>query len=301
MRPLLIIIIVAFLTSNLRSRDFVVNQTSIEANFGTVQSVNPFQDLNLWYSLFLQDLSALEIEGGHMDKAILIKTLNSFGSGLIIEITPAIGKTRLVTNVIAKLGDEKLVKVTDMVVWVRKELEALVAELKTTLEKSTLERKGEGDTFVGINRKIYMNMLKLAVVKNRFDEYRKEMVAWKNTMGILFKNLSIKDATQQYKTRDFSRNVLRFFKFEHDLIDFKAFQNAFRGALRKEGDLVSFSYVQNLFLEILAKEFSEEKLLRLYQKAMEKGTFEERFDTLEIALPRDFQIEAALRDSKYTE
>ena len=293
MKQCLMIAIIC-LASSLYSRNQSVSYSGTHLSYD-------FQDLNLWYSLFLQDLHALEIEGGHMDKAILIKTLNSFGSGLMIEITPAIGKTRLVTNVIAQLGDKRLVKASDVVTFVKNELEVLVAELKTTLEKSKLEKKGEGDTFVGINRTIYVNMLKLAVVKNRFDEYKKEMVAWKNTMGILFKNLSIKDATQQYKTRDLSRNLLRFFKFEHDLIDFKAFQDAFRAALREQGDWVSFSYVQKLFSEILAQEVHKEKLLELYQNAMEKGSFEERFDTLEIALPRAFQIEAALRDSKYTE
>jgi hypothetical protein len=263
------------------------------------------KNLDLWCSHLLQELSLFEAQHqtDFLDREFLKKGLKSFGSCLIEELTPPSCKFHLVKNIIDNLDSKPLFfKVSELVPMIKKELEQLKPKLLALIKSGDLKENNNWDEFVRIKPKSYFLFIRNAVEKSRFKEYKKTMKDWVISVDTLMNGLGVDEEREKYKYKSklIALNLSKLFRVEHGLIDFSAFINPIIKELKTKDFSIKLSEIDALFAASIADVSSSiyANLTNLYNAEMEKGSFGLSFDTLEIALPRMFQIQHAILNAK---
>jgi hypothetical protein len=270
---------------------------------GDANKERRIKNLATWYESFQQQLNILEQEHktDFLNDALLQKKLKAFGNSLTdIEISPPSCKLHLADNVVTKLGTKSIVKVIDLISIIKTELEALRLKIKASIDSGDFKGNDDVDHFLGIKAEGYFDYIRTALEKNRFDEYKKIVKDWVISLDQLMNKLGLDEerGKYNYKSKLIALNLSKLFKIEHDLIDFSSFINEIISGVKATGFSLELSEVDTLFSNSISKGNIYTKLIGLYNAAVEKGTFDSSFDTLETTLPTMKQIGHAIVSTK---
>ena len=269
---------------------------------GDIQKEKLFSNLATWYSNFLQQLLMFEAETSvdYLKKDVLQKALTGFGDSLSIETTPSICKVNLVDNILNSLGEGNTIKASIVAQQIKPELDNLKNSIQQFIENDSFVGIENIDNFLGIKPKIYFDFIRTALEENHFEEYKKIIKNWTKDVDLLMNELGVDEDNGQYnyKSKDIIQNLSKLFKINHSLIDFKVFIKSILDGIKAKGYSLELSDVDNFFSESIANGVIYSNLINLYNSSIEKGTFNDHFDTLATSLPSTDQIKAAILKAK---
>jgi hypothetical protein len=193
-----------------------------------------------------------------------------------------------------------VVATVELVGAVRTQLEPLRLAIQALIKASNFEGGDAADNFLGVRASNYLQLLKATVIKSQFEAYKNSVKTWVKSVDQLLNKLGINETAGKYnyRTQDLANNLGRLFKTNHALLALQEFFAPIQKGIVAAGFSIELTTLDDLFTEQINSGKLYQSLIGNYNKAVQAGTFEQDFDTLETVLPTVEQIKGSILKTK---